>query len=382
MTGTPPSFAETPGSPAAEGPDALSDMLRAVRLTGSVFLSARFTAPFGVVSPQRYDERMPMAHLRHISIFHLIAAGGCTVETASGQRREVKAGDLLLMPFADEHKFLNGDATEMAFASDIVRRGVIEGIWTANHGGGGAETRMVCGFIESSEFLFAPLFRSLPELLVERADEDRIGAMIASTVREILALVDAARPGTQMMLGRLMELLFVEVLRRHATRLPAGSKGWFAALNDPVVARALVLVHANPARRWTADDLAREAGTSRTVLAERFKALLGRPPIDYVTSWRIQLAADRLRNGRDGIASIAAEVGYEFGSGVQPRIQAGDRHHARTMAGRSRRRPGADACATGRSGRARHRRRGARRRMIEPRAVNLKFLSVAAARSP
>ena len=225
MTGTPPSFAETPGSPAAEGPDALSDMLRAVRLTGSVFLSARFTAPFGVVSPQRYDERMPMAHLRHISIFHLIAAGGCTVETASGQRREVKAGDLLLMPFAHEHKFLNGDATEMAFASDIVRRGVIEGIWTANHGGGGAETRMVCGFIESSEFLFAPLFRSLPELLVERADEDRIGAMIASTVREILALVDAARPGTQMMLGRLMELLFVEVLRRHAARLPAGSKG-------------------------------------------------------------------------------------------------------------------------------------------------------------
>jgi len=78
-----------------------------------------------------------------------------------------------------------------------------------------------------------------------------------------------------------------------------------------VVARALVRVHANPARRWTADDLAREAGTSRTVLAERFNALLGRPPIDYVTSWRIQLAADRLRNGRDGIAAIAAEVGYE-----------------------------------------------------------------------
>jgi type VI protein secretion system component VasK len=165
------------------------------------------------------------------------------------------------MPFAAQHKFLDGNAADMALAQDIVRPGAIEGIWTANHGGGGTETRMVCGFIESSEFLFAPLFRSLPELLVERTDEDRIGALIASTVREILALVDAARPGTQMMLGRLMELLFVEVLRRHATRLPAGSKGWFAALNDPVVARALVRVHADPARRWTADDLAREAGT-------------------------------------------------------------------------------------------------------------------------
>ena len=115
---------------------------------------------------------------------------------------------------------------------------------------------------------------------------------------EILALVDAARPGTQVMLGRMMELLFVEVLRRHASRLPAGSKGWFAALNDPLVGRALHLLHADPARRWTTDELAREAGASRTVLGERFNALLGRPPIDYLTSWRIQLAADRLRNGR------------------------------------------------------------------------------------
>jgi AraC-like DNA-binding protein len=70
-------------------------------------------------------------------------------------------------------------------------------------------------------------------------------------------------------------------------------------------------VHSDPARKWTADDLAREAGSSRTVLAERFNALLGRPPIDYVTSWRIQLAADRLRDGGDAIAAIAADVGYE-----------------------------------------------------------------------
>ena len=131
-------------------------------------------------------------------------------------------------------------------------------------------------------------------------------------MREIVALVDAATPGRQMMLGRMMELLFVEVLRRHVSRLPADTTGWFAALNDPIVGRALALVHAEPARRWTAEDLAREAGSSRTVLAERFNALLGRPPIDYVTSWRIQLAADRLRNGSDSIAGIAADVGYEL----------------------------------------------------------------------
>ena len=103
----------------------------------------------------------------------------------------------------------------------------------------------------------------------------------------------------------------MEVLRRHASRMPDGSKGLLAALSDPVVGRALQLVHADPARRWTAESLAHEAGTSRTVLGERFNTLLGRPPIDYLVGWRIQLAADRLRHSKDGLARIAADIGYE-----------------------------------------------------------------------
>jgi AraC family transcriptional regulator, alkane utilization regulator len=322
MTGTPSEFADTPAhvtvtapdTPAhapVTGPDVLSEMLRAVRLTGSVFLNARFSAPFRVESPKRFDEATPTAHLRHVSVFHLIAHGRSTVEMATGERRDVVAGDLLLVPFADRHFFGNGEATHTAYAPDIVQPGPIEGMWTVDYGGGGEETRLVCGFLESSEFLFTPVFRTLPTLSVEHTADGTIGALIAATVREIIALVDRAEPGTQLMLGRLMELLFMEVLRRHVARLPAGSTGWLAALNDPIVGRALQLVHTSPARRWTAEDLAREAGSSRTVLAERFKLLLGRPPIDYVTGWRIQLAADRLRSGSDGIATIAADVGYE-----------------------------------------------------------------------
>jgi len=178
-------------------------------------------------------------------------------------------------------------------------------------GGGGEEIRMVCGFIESSEFLFAPVFRSLPALLVERTPEHKVDALITSTVREIVTRVEAATPGTEAVLGRLMELLFVELLRRHIARLPTGSKGWFAALNDPVVGRALQLLHSEPARRWTIDEIASRAGSSRTVVSDRFKALLGRPPIDYLASWRIQLAAERLRVGHESIPNIAASVGYD-----------------------------------------------------------------------
>ena len=311
MIETPPSFAETPDRPA--GIDVLSDMLGAIRLTGSVFLNSRFTAPFGVVTPDRYDADVPMARMRHVSIFHLIASGRCTIETASGARREVNAGDILLMPFADKHRIWNGDVPEMVDAPSLFQQPV-EGIWSIQHGGGGAETRIVCGYIESSEFVFTPLFHALPELVVEAASEERVGALIASTLREILALADSATPGAQVMLGRLMELLFVEVLRRHVARMAAGSesRGWFAALNDGIVGRALQCVHAEPGRRWTTESLARAAGTSRTVLTERFNALLGRPPMDYMTSWRIQLAAERLRSGDTSIARIASEAGYEL----------------------------------------------------------------------
>jgi AraC-like DNA-binding protein len=310
MIGTPLSFAGTPQGPRADY-DVLAEMLRTVRLTGSVFLDACFSAPFGVVSPKQYDERTPMAHLRHVSIFHLIAAGGCTIEIATGERREVTAGDILLIPFADAHKFWNGDFLEMAFGPDLFRPGPVSGMWSIQHGGGGSQTRMVCGFLESSEFLFAPVFRSLPALWVDHTGDDKVSALITSTVREILSLADIAAPGSELMLGRLMELLFVEVLRRYAAQLPPSAKGWFAALNDPIVGRVLQVVHADPARRWTVDDLAHEAAASRTVLAERFNAVLGQAPIEYLTGWRMQLAAERIRNSNDSLAAIAADIGYE-----------------------------------------------------------------------
>lgn len=310
MPGTPRLFAGTPQERAGGG-DLLGDTLRSVRLNGSVFLNARFSAPFGVVSPKQYDAGTPLAHLQHISIFHLIASGGCTIEIATGERRELATGDVLLLPFADAHKFWSGDYVDVAFAPDIMQQGPVAGLWTIDHGGGGETTRMVCGFIESAEFAFAPVFRSLPPLVIEHTGDDQMSALLTGTVGRILELSDTAAPGSELVLGRLMELLFVEMIRRYAAELPPTATGWLAAINAPLVGRAVRLVHDDPVRKWTVDDLAREVGTSRTVLAERFNAVLGQSPMEYVIGWRMQLAAERLRNGNDGIASIAADVGYE-----------------------------------------------------------------------
>ena len=297
--------------PASPGQDVLTETLRAIRLTGSVFLNARFSKPFGIITPDQFDAGTPLAHLRHVSIFHLIASGSCTVEIENGERCTVSAGDILLLPSAATHKVWSGDCARMAFSPDLMRPGPVAGLWTLDHGGGGETVRMVCGFIESREFFYAPVFRSLPPVLVERTGDDKVSTIIASTVREILLLADAATPGTELMLGRLMELLFVEVLRRYASQLPDTAKGWFAGLNDPIVGRTLQFIHRDPARRWTVGELAREAGTSRSVLFERFIAVVGQPPIEYLASWRMQLAAKRLRNTRDSLAAVAADVGYE-----------------------------------------------------------------------
>ena len=155
------------------------------------------------------------------------------------------AGDLVLLPFAAEHKLWRGDA-EFAPASNIVHHAMPrKASGRSRHGGGGTETRFVCGFIELAEMMFAPMFRSLPEMLVDRADDEAVGSGIAKTIDDLLAKVDALTPGAEVILGRMMELLFVELLRRHAGRLPPGSKGLLAALNDPLVGRALHLMQAD-----------------------------------------------------------------------------------------------------------------------------------------
>ena len=292
-------------------PDVLSELLRAVRLTGSVYMNGRFSAPFGVISPARWDDQDQMARLRHVSVFHLIAEGRCRLQTADGKVCELTKGDVLLLPFTAQHRFWSGEPETFGFGPDLLEDGPVNGVGLVSHGGGGEVTRLVCGFMESAELLAAPLFRSLPPLLVEHTDGDPVSGMLAGTAAEILRQVDNAAPGTPFLLGRLMELLFVEVLRRHAARLPESAGGILAAMRDPIVARAIQMLHQQPSRRWTIDDLATECGSSRSVLSERFNQLVGKPPIEYLTGWRIQLAAERLRSSPDTLARIAETVGYE-----------------------------------------------------------------------
>src|SRR5262249_40193732 len=120
----------------------------------------------------------------------------------------------------------------------------------------------------------------------------------------------AAGPGVPM-LARLAEVIFAEVMRRYVEHLPAGQSGWLAGLSDPQIARVLKLIHAEPKRAWTVAALGKEAGISRSALAERFASLIGESPMRYLAGWRMQLAKRLLRESGQSIAMIANEVGYE-----------------------------------------------------------------------
>jgi AraC-like DNA-binding protein len=205
-----------------------------------------------------------------------------------------------------------------------------ERITVLQHGGGGEESRFICGFLHSDQ-RFAPLLDTMPALTCVRV---RDGALLleaysdtcryAEPVRlqepphwwqaAIAHLVNEASrsgPGNRAVLARLSELLFMEVLRWQLTYLSNGNSGWLAGLNDPHIGRALALMHADPARGWTVEDLARESGISRAGLAKRFVELVGDTPMQYLAGWRMHLARSLLRESNIGIAQLAARVGYE-----------------------------------------------------------------------
>ena len=179
-------------------------------------------------------------------------------------------------------------------------------------GGSGPEvTRYVCGFLGCDARPFNPLLEALPRLMrIPRADgapRDLLDRLIDVTLAE----VSVQRAGSECIRLRLSELMFVEVLRRYLEMLAPEQDGWLAGLSDPAVGRAIALMHQNPSRAWTLEELAREAGVSRSVLAARFTQRVGWPPMQYLARWRVQVAARLLADGSSKVSAVGRDVGYE-----------------------------------------------------------------------
>lgn len=310
--------------------DVLSDTLRVVRLAGAVFFTARLAAPWGVQSPPASElARFLGLASDCVTLFHVLVEGECLVLLEDGQHVRMAAGDVVIFPHGTAHVMGSDRRTAPQPIGALLPPLTGERIPAVVAGGRGEVTRFICGYL-SCDQRFNPLMGALPELLVvtrrerdawappgadgaaeaERVVGIRPGEWLETTLRHTVEEADGAGPGSAVMLGRLAEILFVEVLRRYMNELPGTRRGWLAGVKDPVVGPALRLLHASPERDWTVDELARAVAVARSTLADRFTELIGEPPMRYLTHWRIQLAQQLLRQTNLSIYAVAERAGY------------------------------------------------------------------------
>lgn len=291
--------------------DSLSEVLRTIQLDGAVYLNAEFTAPWCVEAQYGLPRRAVQAGADHIIFFHCLTDGRCHGQlVGGGETFELQTGDLVV--FAHDHRHLLGSDVSLPAtdAGEITPPPRGEEMIQLRHGGGGEAVQFVCGYLSCNRRLSQPLLSALPQVLRVRIGDAPGSAWLLDLLRMGVRESVGGQAGAESILTKLSELLFAEALRRHADALPPGATGWLAGLRDPLVGRALALMHQRPEEPWTVQALARHTASSRSALAERFGKLMGEPPMQYLTRYRLARAAQALRASTEPIAKIAEATGY------------------------------------------------------------------------
>jgi AraC-like DNA-binding protein len=295
--------------------DALSEILKSVHLEGAFYINAEFTAPWCVKTKfglSRVIGHMPGAE--HVMFFHFLTEGSCRMRLADGKEiYDLKEGDLIVLSQDDAH--LIGSDLQLtpmeAYTTTPVNELPQNELLQIGDGGSGARTRFVCGYLACNRSTGRSLLDSLPRAMHVSMGEGPAAVLMRELLKKGVSESAAAQPGGHSTLAKLSELMFVDAMRRYVESLPPDGQGWLAAVRDTQVGKALALLHAEPSYAWTVDELANKVALSRSALADRFSALLGEPPMQYLTRWRLALAARALRASGEAVGRIAERSGYE-----------------------------------------------------------------------
>ncbi len=284
--------------------DTLSDILVRLSVRGTLYFRTAFTHPWGVAVPA----------FENVARFHFAHRGDCMVRIAStGQTLVLAQGDLVIIPHGAAHDIFGGQAGDEAVLplDRVLEQSGYTGEGVLIHGGDtdGRETQLICG-----HFSFAPgarhqIFDQLPAFIHIPNYGDTAGRWMEASLRLMGAEAGRARFGGDLIALKMPEVIFTQALRAFIEREGADHVG-LAGFADPYLARALSAFHAAPAKDWSVEGLAREAGLSRTGFAVQFASKMGLPPMQYLTKWRMQIACQELAGERVGIADVAARVGY------------------------------------------------------------------------
>jgi AraC family transcriptional activator of mtrCDE len=289
--------------------DVLSEILGTLELSSQLYFRAELGAPFAIAVPERAD----------VVRFHVVAAGYCVIGLPDGPSLECGPGDLVLVPNGAAHEIADTPGTSPQLLDSVLQERGLDEAGRLRHGGPGPVAVLVCGHFAFGEGPLHPVLSGLPHLLHIAAGASSSYAWIGHVVEHLEAEARLQRSGHREVLRRLSEILLIEVLRASAE---AGAGGTLSAIADPQLGRALEALHAAPERTWSLEALARVAGLSRTLLAERFRERLGISPMRYLAHWRVQKARHLLEAGRCSVAEASRRVGYRSESAFHRAFRA------------------------------------------------------------
>ena len=292
--------------------DVLSEVLKVVKLQGALFYNGEFSSPWSVTATSsRALARLVAPGAEHVIIYHLLTEGRAHIRMEDGTRISLNPGDIVMIPHGDRHIMENGPCKETIDDSEQAAQVLAMKLKLCRIGGGGELTKLVCGYMACEPRLSQVFLSGLPPVFKVSIRNDPSGKWLENSIRFSVDQADVARAGGEAVRAKLSEVLFVETLRAYITQLAPEQTGWLAGARDVEVGKTLALMHRKPDHPWTLADLAKEAGLSRSVLAERFRHYLGETPMAYLTRWRLQLGAEMLGSTSYSVAQIAAEGGYE-----------------------------------------------------------------------
>ncbi|MFL6061032.1 MAG: AraC family transcriptional regulator [Marmoricola sp.] len=291
--------------------DGLTDALNRLQITGALFLFAHYTEGWAYsAAPRHAMTEMLAPHARSVVPFHIITAGRCWIEV-DGERFWADAGDVVVIPYARDHSMGGTEDAELIPVGSLLSPPPWTTMPYIDYGQGGDVTEIVCGYVVAETPLFDPDLRALPPVVVV-TPTGAAAEWVRASGEYALAQTRLSSPESAETPAVLVQALFVEALRLHLSNKPSTSAaGFLGALHDPVLAPAVARIHGEPERKWTVADLASAALVSPSLLDERFRTVLGMPPIRYLTAWRMHLAQDLLSTSDLGVATVARRVGYE-----------------------------------------------------------------------
>jgi AraC family transcriptional regulator, alkane utilization regulator len=284
--------------------DALSELLRVIRLTSAAYIDAELTAPWAVETPPSSAIAARLAPgAERIIPYHLVSDGSCHVQLKGEAPVSVAGGEIIMFPHGDVHVLASTPGTKplRITTEAVVQLTHPDSMARVRYGGGGARTRLICGFFACDEALSGHLVKHLPRLMRCSVAANGAASLLE---RGVGPSRKEAKPGQAAVLGKLSELLFVDAVRSYLDTLPE-REGWPAGLRDRTASQALALIHRSPESDWTLESLSRAIGVSRTALADHFVRCTGAAPMQYLSQWRLRLAADSLGHTDRAIKAIA-----------------------------------------------------------------------------